>query len=96
MQHGHRFFDEDGLPLCAANLPMPLKATFTNRTSMVQHQRGRYVCPLLYPEPNGKSCPIDHEKWAEGGCKLVMPTAAGARIRYQLDRNTDKHKAVYK
>ena len=95
MKQGHRYFDEAGLPLCAASLAMPLASTFTNRTSMVQHQRGRYVCPLLHPTPTGKSCPIDHKKWPDGGCKLVMPTAAGARLRYQLDRESDTYKTIY-
>lgn len=96
MKQGHRQFDPSGLPLCPAGLAMPRKSTFTNRTSLVQHQRGRYVCPLLYPEPSGKVCPIDHEKWPDGGCKLVMPTANGARIRHQLDRQTEQYKEIYK
>lgn len=90
-----RLFDDEGLPLCEADLAMPLKGTFVNRTSMVQHRRGRYVCPLLHPQPSDLSCPIDHAKWANGGCKLVMPTAVGARIRYQLDRQSDTYKRVY-
>jgi len=96
MKQGHRFFAADGLPLCAAGLAMPLKSIFTNRTSLVQHHRGRYACPLLYPEPNGQNCPIEHKKWPDGGCKLVMPTAPGARIRYQLDRNSDAYQEIYK
>ena len=91
-----RQFDEQGLPLCAANLPMPLKGSFINRSSLVQHRRGRYVCPLLYPEPTGAACPVDHAKWTDGGCRLVMPTAVGARIRYQLDRESERYKAIYK
>ncbi len=96
MKQGHRLFAEDGLPLCEAKLPMPLKATFTNRTSLVQHQRGRYGCPLLFPQPTGESCPIHHPQWPDGGCKLVMPTAIGARIRYQLDREAPCYQEVYK
>lgn len=96
MKSGIRHFDADGLPLCEAGLAMPLKGTFVNRTSYVQHQRGRYVCPLKYPQPNGKHCPIAHVKWADGGCKTTMPTAAGARIRYQLDRESDAYQAVYR
>ncbi|HEY7615796.1 MAG TPA: hypothetical protein VH744_03260, partial [Terriglobales bacterium] len=46
-----RHFDEAGLPLCAAQLPMTRQGTFINRTSLVQHPRGRYACPLLHPEP---------------------------------------------
>lgn len=90
-----RTFDEQGLPLCEAELAMTLKGTYTNRTSLVQHQRGRYGCPLLHPQPSGESCPINHEKWADGGCSLVMPTAVGARIRYQLDRENEAYKVLY-
>jgi hypothetical protein len=74
---------------------MALKGTYTNRTSLVQHQRGRYGCPLLYPGPTGESCPVEHKKWPDGGCQLVMPTAVGARIRYQLDRDGVGYKSIY-
>ena len=91
-----RHFDKEGLPLCGAGLPMPLKSSYVNRTSLVQHRRGRYVCPLLHPEPTAETCPVDHQKWPQGGCTLVMPTALGARLRYQLDRESEVYKAVYK
>ena len=91
-----RTFDADGTPLCEAGLPFALRGKFTNRTSRVQHQRARFVCPLLHPEPTGETCPIAHAKWPSGGCKLTMPTAAGARIRHQLDREGQPYKAVYK
>lgn len=96
MKHSDRRFSSDGLPLCEAGLPMPLKSRFVNRSSLVQHQRGRYHCPLLYPKPNGKQCPIDHVKWSHGGCKVVMPTAPGARVRLQLDRDSETFKQIYK
>jgi hypothetical protein len=96
MKYGTRQFDDEGLPLCEAGLPMPLMGTYINRTSMVKHQRGRYLCPLLHPEANGCACPIDHAKWPDGGCKVVMPTAQGARIRYQLDRESDEYRNVYR
>lgn len=95
MKQGHRTFNEAGLPLCEVGLAMPLKSRFTNRTRMVQHQRGRYACPLLYPDPTGEQCPIDHKKWPDGGCKTTMPTAPGARIRYQLDRESERFKEIY-
>lgn len=90
-----RRFDPTGLPLCEADLPMPCQGTFVNRTSLVQHQRGRYLCPLLHPEPTTTTCPINHPKWEKGGCKVVMPTAAGARVRYQIDRESDVFKRIY-
>lgn len=92
----NRQFDDDGLPLCDAALAMPLKGSFTSRTSTVPHQRGRYVCPLLFPEPCGQACPIDHKKWAKDGCTVTMPTCKGARIRYQLDRKSQTYKDIYK
>lgn len=94
--HKAKVFDSDGLPLCEANLAMPLKSTFMNKTSLVQHQRGRYACPLLHPEKRADACPINHKHWAKGGCLSTLPTSVGARVRNQLDRDSDTYKAVYK
>lgn len=92
-----RFFAPDGLPLCQAKLPMPLKFTFTDRTRVIiTHERGKHVCPLLYPEPTGQTCPVNHERWPLGGCTADIPTSIGARLRYQLDRESDSYKEAYK
>ena len=91
-----RAFDPEGLPLCTAGLAMPLKSTFICHTTEVEHQRGRYACPLLFPEATGDTCPIDHKNWPKGGCLLTMATAQGARIRYQLDRESVAYKELYK
>jgi hypothetical protein len=49
-----RKFSPEGLPLCAAGLPMTLKNTFTDHTrTIIPHERGIYVCPLLATLPNG-------------------------------------------
>jgi len=58
---GHRrTFDAEGLPLCKAGLSMPCKFTFGARKGvLVPHKKGRYVCPLFFPEPTGQPCPID-------------------------------------
>lgn len=90
------YFSEEGLPLCAAGLPMPVKSTFINRSSSVVHQRARHACPLLFPVETGEVCPIDHKNWADGGCISTLPTSIGTRIRYQLDRQSPQYKAVYK
>jgi hypothetical protein len=94
MKH-QRTFSEDGLPLCNAGLPMPPVSTFVSRTGLVQHRRGRYGCPLLHPHPNGLVCPVAHEKWPDGGCVTTMPIAEGARLRYLLDRDSERFKAIY-
>jgi hypothetical protein len=91
-----RQFDQTGLPLCKAKLAMPLKYAYTCRTTEVHHQRGRYACPLLFPQPSGQLCPIGHKNWKKGGCLVTMPTSPGARVRYQLDRQSDQFKAIYK
>ena len=94
--YGKRQFSEDGLPLCEAGLAMPIKYRFTDRSGLVEHERARHVCPLLFPQPTGPTCPIHHTRWPKGGCVTTLPTSIGARIRCQLDRTSDAYKAVYK
>lgn len=91
----HRTFNDEGLPLCQAGLPMPPKETFISRTSTLHHQRARYACPLLFPQPTGQTCPINHQRWPKGGCVVTMPTAKGARLRYQIDRQSPTFKRLY-
>jgi hypothetical protein len=94
---GHKLsFDQNGLPLCKADFPMPLRYTFWSKTTLVHHERGRYVCPLLFPEETGQHCPINHKRWPKGGCTTTIPTSIGTRIRYQLDRQGEAYKQVYK
>jgi hypothetical protein len=95
---GHkRSFSPAGLPLCKAGLPMPLKLTFMVRKGvLVPHQKGRYACPLFFPEPTGQACPIDDPHAAKGGCITSLATSVGARIRYQLDRDSEAYKDLYK
>lgn len=91
-----RAFDEQGLPLCQAGLAMPLKTTFICHTSLIEHERGRYACPLLFPTPTGQTCPIAHKNWPQGGCLTTMATSIGARLRVELDRDSEEFKAIYK
>jgi hypothetical protein len=92
-----RYFSPDGLPLCTARLPMPLQYAFTDRTScLVEHERGKYVCPLRFPSRTAKTCPVHHKQWKKGGCTAMMPTSIGARLRYTLDRNGEEYKRVYR
>lgn len=92
-----RQFAPDGSPLCAAGLPMPLRFTFTDRTScLVEHERGKYVCPLRFPQQVSKTCPAHHKNWKKGGCTAMMPTSIGARLRYTLDRESDEYKSLYR
>jgi hypothetical protein len=92
-----RTFDPQGLPLCAAKLAMPLKMTFLDRTTaIIEYERGEYVCPLLFPKPDGKSCPISDPHWAKGGCVTTLATSIGARLRNQLDRESEPYLQVYR
>jgi hypothetical protein len=94
---GHRLsFDPNGLPLCKAGLPMPLKSTFWSKRTLVAHECGRYMCPLRFPTLTGQACPIRYKQWPTGGCITKIPTSIGTRIRYQLDRHSQAYKQVYK
>jgi hypothetical protein len=90
-----RQFDAQGLPLCDAGLVMPIKLTFICRTTRFEHERGRYACPLIFPEPTGQSCPIEHKNWPKG-CVTTLATSVGARIRHQLDRESEIYKDIYR
>ena len=89
-------FDEQGRPVCQAGLSMPLKSTFWSTRSLVPHTKGRYACPLCYPEKQDNTCPISHKNWANGGCLCTLPISIGARLRHQLDRQSQAYKDVYK
>jgi len=92
-----RRFTPEGLPICAAGLAMPLQFTYTDRTTcIVEHERGKYVCPLLFPTQTTHACPICHPNWKKGGCTVLMPTSIGARLRYTLDREGDAYKDAYR
>ena len=92
-----RQFSPEGLPICTAGLPMPLQYTYTDRTTtIVEHERGKYVCPLLFPTQTARACPIRHPNWKKGGCTAMMPTSIGARLRYTLDRQSDTYKDAYR
>lgn len=93
---GKRVFDENGVPFCAANLPMALRYTFQSRAALIPHEQQRYACPLLHPEPTGEQCPINHKNWAKTGCTTTLAASKGARLRHQLDRESDEYKQVYK
>jgi hypothetical protein len=95
-KHVKYAFDEQGQPFCQAGLSMPLKSKFWSKTSLVPHTKGRYACPLNAPETQEKSCPISHKNWAKGGCVTTLPISIGARLRYQLDRQSPAYKDVYK
>ena len=42
-----------------------------------------------------QACPVDDPHWAKGGCMVTMPTCQGARVRYQLDRQSDEYQLIY-
>jgi hypothetical protein len=74
---------------------MPLKYTFLNHSGLVEHECGRYVCPLSFPDATGQPCPVNDQQAAKGGCTTTLATSIGARLRYQLDRDGDTYKKIY-
>jgi hypothetical protein len=92
-----RHFSPEGLPLCRAGLAMPLQYTFTDRTScLIEHERGKYVCPLHFPQRVARRCPVRHPNWKKGGCTAMMPISLGARLRYTLDRESELYTQLYR
>lgn len=92
-----RQFSLEGLPICAAGLAMPLQFTYMDQTvSIIPHERGKYVCPLRFPQTGEQTCPINHENWKKKGCTSAMPTSIGARLRYTLDRESQIYKDIYR
>jgi len=93
----HRSFDAQGLPLCAAGLAMPLKRKYLDRTStLLEHERGQYVCPLFYPTATDQPCQVNDDHWLSGGCVTTLATSLGARLRHQLDREGPVYQQIYK
>ena len=91
-----RQFSQDGRPLCAAGLAMTLQYTYADRKSNLQeHRRAKYRCGLLYPEPNGQGCPIDDPHFQNKGCATTLAATPGARIRHELDRESEGYKRIY-
>jgi hypothetical protein len=96
-QDHRKQFDDQGQPLCAAGLAMPLQSTFMKKSHcLFPHRCARYACPLRYPEANGDVCPIDHGNWAKKGCITTLPFSPGARARHELDRSGPAYKDAYK
>jgi hypothetical protein len=90
-----RTFAPDGAPRCAAGLPMPRIFLYHDRTALVPHTREKCGCPLLVPTPTGAPCPIADPHFAKGGCTTTLAATVGARIRHQLDRESDTYTDLY-
>jgi len=91
-----RQFNAQGLPLCKAGLAMPLQFTYTDRTTcLVEHERGKYVCPLRFPQSTQQRCPVRHPNAKKQGCVAMMPISIGARLRYTLNRESQTCQELY-
>ena len=91
-----RQFSQEGRPLCAAGLAMPQLLTYLDRTSgHIPQVREKCGCPLLHPARTGQLCPIADPHFEKGGCTTTIATSKGARIRHQLDRQSQAYKQLY-
>jgi hypothetical protein len=93
---GKKSFGEDGSPLCAAGFPMFLRYNFQKKSALIPHERSRFVCPLRFPKHSADTCPVDHKNWAKQGCVSTIASSPGSRLRYQIDRESQTYKDVYK
>ncbi|HEU5090161.1 MAG TPA: transposase, partial [Roseiflexaceae bacterium] len=90
-----RLFAPDGVPLCAAELPMTLQFTYKHRADLIEHTREKFRCPLLYPSATAECCPIGDAHWDKGGCTTTIAQGPGSRIRHTLDRQSQSYKELY-
>jgi hypothetical protein len=95
-RNSHSQFAPEGLPLCAAGLPMPVKNTFFSKSAFVPHERAHHHCPLQYPTVTAEACPVNDKHWAKGGCRTTLPTSIGTRLRHRIDRDSQLYKNIYK
>lgn len=92
--HGHPESRRDhaGVPVCAKGLRMVPSFQFS-------HTRGytsqRFLCPLLYPQPNAESC--EHEQFKkEKGCVKDLNWELGGQMRVALNRDGPQYKVIYR
>lgn len=86
-------FDPHGHPFCEADLVMRFAYSFTCRTTLYEHQRDHYICPL---KDSDQTCPIQHKKWLKSGCTTRLPSSIGSRLRHQIDRDSTLYHDIYK
>ena len=91
-----RQFAPSGAPVCAAGLAMPRLFTYIHRSDLVVHEREKCGCPLLHPVVTGEVCPIGDQHFGKGGCTTTLASSRGARIRHQLDRQSEEYKRLYR
>jgi hypothetical protein len=90
-------FTPEGLPHCAAGLPMPRAGTFWQKSHcLVAHEVASYRCPLAGAAAPDTRCPVNHDNWPKGGCLTRLPTSPGNRIRHELDRQSADFERVYR
>jgi hypothetical protein len=52
-------------------------------------------CPLLHPAVTSANCPCGDSHFAKGGCETTLANTKGARIRHELDRESEDDKRLY-
>ena len=83
-----------GFHLCDDGREMVGSYVYEDRTRGYTAQVER--CPLLFPEPTGEVCGINHEQFQKGkGCVKYRNLSIGAHMRITLDRESPEYKAIY-
>lgn len=81
----------DGVPLCEKGWRMHPTFQFSHTYGYLSQ---RFRCPLLFPEPTGKTC--DHAQFGKGkGCVKDLNWELGGQMRVTLDRDGPLYHAVY-
>lgn len=83
-----------GFHLCDDGREMVGSYVYEDRTRGYPAQVER--CPLLFPNPTGETCGVNHEQFQKGiGCVKYKNLSAGAKMRITLDRESLEYKAIY-
>jgi hypothetical protein len=83
-----------GYHVCAAGREMVGSYIYAMRKLGYTAQVER--CPILFPEPTGEVCRLDHEQFQKGlGCVKHKNLSAGAQMRLTLDRHSPEYEAIY-
>jgi hypothetical protein len=80
-----------GFHLCPASLEMAPSYQYHHPSG---YQAQLLRCPLLFPQPSGRTC--DHQQFAKGlGCVKHINIEAGGWMRVRLDRQSDLYQQLY-
>ena len=75
---------------------MPDTSRREPRNARIWFRPSAMPVPCSIRKRRARYCPVQHKQWPKGGCTTTIPLSIGARLRYQIDRDSEQYKEVYK